>query len=401
MKAEAARLGFPLVGIAPAETFGAAQARFVEWVRLGRQGDMRWIDESRARRSSQPDKLLADARSLIGVALAYSDGSEDAPLSPLAGRVARYARGDDYHDLMVERLRQLVAALRSRIEERFTVRLFVDTGPILDREVAARAGLGFYGKNTCILTAPLGSYCFLGAILTDLELAHDAPIVKDCGRCRLCLDACPTGALVAPYELDARRCISYLTIELRGSVAQELREPMGQHVFGCDICQQVCPWNRSVGPIVWPELLPRENVGAELALTEILALDEDGFRQRFRKSPIKRAKRRGLLRNAAIALGNTGDARAVPALIGALGDGDPLVRGHAAWALGKLGGAEAGAALEKAARTEADSEVLWEVHQALQNYERNQLDNEGAMVHSGRRPGHPVSSGDAKTVPIP
>jgi epoxyqueuosine reductase len=364
VKAEARRLGFTLVGIAPAERFVEAEERLVEWVRQGRHGQMAWIDAARARRSCRPVELLPGARSLVVVGAAYTRRPEGPPAS-LYGRVARYARGRDYHHVLKARLWDLIGFLRRRAGQDVRCRVFVDTGPLAEREAAVRAGLGFYGKNTCLLTGPAGSYVLLGAILTDLSLAPDRPLVRDCGSCRLCLDACPTGALDGPYQLDARRCISYLTIELRGPIPPELRPQVGAHVFGCDVCQEVCPWNRGRGPVPWPEFAAGSTSDPELDLLALLDLDAEGFGRRFRGSPIKRAKRRGLLRNAAVALGNSGDRRAVPALARALArDPDPLVRAHAGWALRQLGGPEVEAALEKARRREQDPEVQKEIGEA-------------------------------------
>jgi epoxyqueuosine reductase len=361
VKAEARRLGFQVVGIAAAERFGEVEARLVEWVQAGRQGEMAWMNEARARRSCRPDELLEGARSLVVVGAAYPRGREASP-SPLQGRVARYARGRDYHDVLKERLWTLVRVLRERVGEDFRCRVFVDTGPLVEREAAVRAGLGFIGKNTCLLTPGAGSFLLLGAILTDLPLPPDRPLERDCGACRLCLDACPTGALDGAYRLDARRCIAYLTIELRGAIPSGLRPELGERLFGCDICQEVCPWNQGKGPIPWPDLAPSPSVGTDLDLPALLALDDAGFRQRFKGSPLKRSKRSGLLRNAAVVLGSRGDRAAVPALARALAsDPDPLVRQHAAWALHQLGGAEAEAALALARDREQDPVVRAEL----------------------------------------
>ena len=322
---------------------------------------MGWIDEARARRSCRPGELLAAARSLIVVGAPYPRECESRP-PPLHGRVARYARGGDYHDLIKPRLWELVGFLRRRGGPNVRARVFVDTGPLAEREAAVRSGLGFVGKNTCLIAPGVGSYVLLGAVLTDLAIEPDAPLLRDCGNCRLCLDACPTGALVEPYQLDAGRCVSYLTIELRGPMPLELRSGAGNRVFGCDICQEVCPWNHGRGPLPWPELASRAEVGADLDLTRLLELDEERFRARFRGSPLKRAKRRGLLRNAAVVLANGRDRRAVPALARALAeDPDPLVRSHAAWALSRLGGDDADAALAAALERETDPEVRAEI----------------------------------------
>jgi epoxyqueuosine reductase len=376
VRAEARRLGFEAVGIAPAERFVEAEPRLVDWVRGGRHGRMGWIDEARVRRSCRPDELLPGSHSLIAVGAVYSSrgsnraapvaaaeaayNGNETPPAALGGRVARYARGRDYHDLLKGRLWELVGFLRRQAGSEVCARVFVDDGPLADREAAVRAGLGFYGKNTCLLSGSAGSYLLLGAILTDLPLDPDSPQMRDCGSCRICLDACPTGALETAYQLDARRCISYLTIELRGAIPPELRTRLGDNVFGCDICQEVCPWNHGRGPVPWPEFAAHNPSG--LDLPGLLDLDEDGFRRQFKGSPLKRARRGGLLRNAAVALGNSGDQRAVPALARSLThDPDPLVRSHAAWGLRRLGGAEAEAALATALQREQDDCVRREI----------------------------------------
>src|SRR5205814_107460 len=269
------------------------------------------------------------------------------------GRISRYAWGDDYHEIIKPRLQQFAAWLReyarNEVRDEVETRLFVDTGRMVDRAVAQRAGLGWYGKNTNILTKGWGSWVFLGEIVTNLPLQPDMPVKANCGSCEICLHACPTQALPAPYVLDNTRCISFLTIELRGSIPLELRPLMGNLIFGCDICQEVCPVNivaekrlglrgggeARTGTIrrvqVQPrgEFRPRTSVGSNPELLPLLSLTEEQFRERFRGSPIRRTKRRGLLRNVCVALGNSGDRKAVPALIGALYDYEPLVRGHA------------------------------------------------------------------------
>jgi epoxyqueuosine reductase len=365
VKQRAAELGFHLVGIASAEPFETAERRSLDWLQRGFQAGMGWMDASRARLACHPDELLPGSRSIISVGVSYlTESREPAPESS-RGCVARYARGDDYHELMRQRLWRLVGFLAEQSGGTCRARVFVDSSPFLDREAAVRAGLGFYGKNTMLLTAPLGSYLFLGAILTDARLEPDVVQPRDCGQCRLCLDACPTGALVEPYQLDAGRCISYLTIEHRGAIPRELRSLLGDHIFGCDICQEVCPWNRRLPREGWPAFLPRPETGVRPELATLLRLDDHAFRARFRNSPISRAKRSGLLRNTAIALGNARDRRAVPALERALRDGDSAVRSHAAWALGRVGGGAARAALAAALETEDEASVREEIREAL------------------------------------
>lgn len=366
VKREARALGFHLVGIARAERFAEAEARTLAWLARGYQAEMRWLDAERARRACDPAALLPGARSLIVVGVSYHRGRPaDRPPadSRPRGRIARYALGADYHDVLRARLALLVDRIAARLGRRPAARLFVDSAPLSEREAARRAGLGFFGKNTTLLTR-VGSHVLLGAVLTDLELEPDRPAVGDCGRCRRCLDACPTGALVAPAVLDANRCISYLTIEHRGPIPPDLRPALGDWVFGCDICQDVCPWNWGAGPVPWPELVGSP-ADERPALDDLLRLDDAAFRARFRGSAVTRAKRRGLVRNAAVAAGNARDPVLVPALVGALADPEPLVRGHAAWALGQIGGPAARAALAAARTTEADPSVRAEIAAAL------------------------------------
>jgi epoxyqueuosine reductase len=309
-------------------------------------------------RRADPVQQWPDVRTVICVAAAYGAPTPE----PVGyGRIAAYAAGPDYHDWLLARLQtlgQFVAEVAGR-PVRFQA--YTDTAPVFERELAVRAGLGWRGRNSCLVSRLAGSYTLLGELFTDLELAPDAPTPDGCGRCRRCLDACPTGALVQPYVLDSRRCLAYLTIEHRGALPRAVRPLMGTRVFGCDACQEVCPWNRRVRP-GWP------GPGSALAvpaLVDLLALDSAGFRRHFGSTPVARARRRGLRRNAAVALGNTGDRANVLALARVLNDDDPQVRGHAAWALGRLGGSVARAALEAASRREADPEAALEVQLAL------------------------------------
>jgi epoxyqueuosine reductase len=338
LKSFARAIGFHPVGITSPAPFADAQLDITRWLNEGHQGEMAWLNEARTRLATHPDELLPGARSLIVVGVSYRTDEPPAAREPLRGRVARYAWGSDYHDIIKQRLQQLADFLTHRVQEPVRSRVFVDSGPLVERDAAVRAGLGFRGKNTNLLT-PIGSYVFLGALLTDVLLDFDQPIQKDCGSCRRCLDACPTAALDEPYHLAAERCIAYLTIEHRGPVAEELRPFMGNWIFGCDICQEVCPYNASVRgrPRGWPEFEPRPGIGTSLELPMLLSMDDEGFRQTFRGSPMKRAKRRGLARNAAIALGNSASpAAAEPVRQAAQRHDEPLVREAAAWAVNRV-----------------------------------------------------------------
>jgi epoxyqueuosine reductase len=297
--------------------------------------------------------------------LAMSYGSA-SPREPGAGqgRVSRYAWGAvDYHDLIHDRLRQLIARLRE-LRPEASARGVVDTAPLLERDFARLAGLGWIGKNTLLLNKTAGSWFFLAALLTDQELEYDAPYEADhCGSCRACLDACPTQAFPQPYVLDARRCLSYLTIELRGPVPDGLRERLGDWLFGCDICQEVCPWNRRAHPAGEEAFAPcSDRNPAELA--GLFHLSDGAFRELFRRTPLWRPRRRGLLRNAALVLGNQKAAAATPALTRGLHDAEPLVRTACAWALGKVGGAAARQALKDALPNESDDAVRTEIEAA-------------------------------------
>ncbi|MBC7672655.1 MAG: tRNA epoxyqueuosine(34) reductase QueG, partial [Polaromonas sp.] len=258
-----------------------------------------------------------------------------------SGPVARYARGDDYHDVMEGRLRELHARLERDAGRTIAGKAYVDTGPLLERDLARRAGLGWFGKNTNLLNPTLGSFFFLGCLVLDLEMVVDAPFEADrCGTCTRCIEACPTNAIVAPRELDATRCISYLTIELKGEIPVELREPMGELLYGCDICQEVCPFNiKFAQALKVQEFAPREFIAGKDAQTlarALLAMTQEEFSAAFKGSPMKRAKLRGLKRNAAVVLGDAGDPSALSSLTAALADEEPLVRAHAAWALAQL-----------------------------------------------------------------
>lgn len=358
----AMELGFDIVRVASAELLVEDGARAQERVRQGHMDGMPWYTEERVQAASDPQTLLPGARSIIVVALSYLPDS-DAPERPLAGRVARYARWSDYHRGMKARLHDLAGALSIEADRPVRSRVFVDDGPLLERAVARRAGLGWFGKNTNILTATHGSWVFLGCLLTDLALEPDEPLLKNCGDCVRCIDTCPTGAIVAPYVIDAPRCISYLTIECRGPIPRELRPLVGDWVFGCDLCQEVCPVNLDVQGPAGQEL---QRTGfSSLDLVPLLTMTPEEFAARFRDTPIKRAKLVGLQRNACVALGNIGDRRAVPALGRALTHDEPLVRAHAAWALGRIGGTDAQRFLQEATEHEHNTDVREEIAAAM------------------------------------
>ncbi|MBV9020679.1 MAG: tRNA epoxyqueuosine(34) reductase QueG [Ktedonobacteraceae bacterium] len=376
IKEYAYSLGFDMARITTAEEFPEAEQIIKERIAQGLMDGLPWFTAERADVSCHPDVLLPGAKSIIALAMFYLTEQPDEKDSAVPrGRISCYAWGDDYHEIIKPKLQQFAAWLREyargEMGDSVETRLFVDTGRMVDRAVAQRAGLGWYGKNTTILTKGWGSWVFLAEIVTNLPLTTDAPIKTNCGSCELCLHACPTQALPAPYLLDNTRCISFLTIELRGSIPLELRPLMGNLIFGCDICQEVCPVNLRKSPIhrahAPTAFRPRANVGSNPELIPLLSLTEEQFRERFRHSPIRRTKRRGLLRNVCVALGNIGDTQAVPALIEALHDYEPLVRGHAAWALGRIGGEKAMRALHEATETEQNEEVRKEIYCALQS----------------------------------
>jgi epoxyqueuosine reductase len=372
VKEWAREAGFDRAGVATLEA-GEHGEIFLRWLDRGDHAGMEWMTR-RVETRLDPRRVLDGAHSVLCVALRYHPLQPgDEPGGDLWPRVARYARGIDYHDLMEARL----VAVAERVREHFPgcpVKTYVDTGPVLERELAARAGLGVFGKNTNLLCREHGSWFLLGELFLGLDLAPDPPVADLCGSCTLCLEACPTGALPAPYRLDANHCISYWTIEHRGVVPLGMRAGLQGWVFGCDVCQEVCPWNRRrQEPVRHPELaLPAER--RELDLVALLGMGREVYVERFRGSPMKRAKREGLQRNAALAMGNRGEPRYVPALVAALETGTPVVRGAAAWALGKIGGERAEAALRERLVREHPGPVREEVQTALAETSRASLD---------------------------
>lgn len=368
IKALARAHGFHLARVTTAEPFAGLEPLLNERIAAGHLGGLDWFTPERAHIASAPQRLVPWARSILVLGVSYYAEAPPVPEDGvLRGRVARYAWGADYHDLLKTMMRGLIADLTRVVGRPLMAGTLVDTARIVDRAAAARAGLGWYGKNTCIIaTRDVGSYLFLAEMPLDLDLEPDAPVRKSCGACAACMAACPTHAIPAAYVLDTPRCISYLTIEHRGTIAPDLRPLMENWVFGCDICQEVCPPNRHVLPLAPPALQPRDTDDAYPALIPLLTMTVAEYRDRFRSRAIKRAKRAGLARNAAIALGNSGDRAAVHALADALATHDaPLVRGHAAWALGHLGGKAARVTLERHLRTEPDASVRTEITKAL------------------------------------
>jgi len=366
IKREALALGFQAVGIAPASSLQARGENLAQWVTSGFAGRLQYM-EAFFERQARLKASLPDLKSILVVAVPYSDNSRPSP-QPGTGRIARYAWGRDYHRAIDKRFKKLETFIRTtQAMDPIRIIRSVDTTPLQERALAEMAGLGFFGKNTCLIQPKGGSYFFLGALLTNLELIPDQPIQWDCGACTLCLEACPTQALVRPYELDARRCISYLTIELKETIEPELRPLIDEWLFGCDICQEVCPYNRKAEATQWQEFKPQTGAGVRYPLKELLECrSEIQFLERFAGTPLMRAKRPGLLRNAAIAAGNSRD----PNLVGPLGeslltDSSPLVRQHAAWALGRIGSSKAKQHLEKALEIELNPDVKTEIETAL------------------------------------
>lgn len=331
IKAKSRQLGFLLAGVTTPDP-PPHISTFEHWLAQGRHGTMGYLAEERARvRRADPRAILPECKSILVLATPYSPSRDEGIRD--RGQIASYAWGEDYHEVLPTRMKELVQFIEEQVGGPMANRGYTDTGPILERDLAQRAGIGWIGKNTCLIHPQHGSYFLLSEILLDLELEPDAPFVTDhCGTCRRCIEACPTDCILPDRTLDARRCISYLTIELKEAIPPELRAKLGSWVFGCDICQQVCPWNRFAGEgdasFGSANPLP--------SLTEDLIVSAREFNQRFKRSPVKRAKRRGYLRNVAVALGNTADLHVLPVLQNALDHEEPLVREHVKWAIEQI-----------------------------------------------------------------
>lgn len=363
IRAIAADAGFDLVRFGPADP-GEHGAHFLRWLELGRHGGMQYLEQNRER-VLEPQRWRPGVQSAIALAVDYGGPAGELPGG---GRVARYAVGRDYHRWLRER----VFALRERLEAEGapygTMNGGADAVPVLERALAARAGIGFLAKSAMVISPEHGPYLQLAELLTGMELPPDAPARGGCGTCTACLDACPTRAIVAPFEVDARRCLSYTTIELRGPIPSELRKPQGEWLFGCDVCLEVCPWTRKsarrdlLGSARPPELRPHRVVET-WTLVDVLAMDEARYQTEFTGTAMRRATRTGLRRNAAVVLGNRGDPAALPALVQALGDAEPVVRSHAAWAIGRIEPRHPALAMARARET--DPEVRAELDAAL------------------------------------
>jgi epoxyqueuosine reductase len=364
LEERAREAGFDLVGVARAEPLEEGGERLREWQEAGMAADMGYMQRP-VELLSNPKKLQKSAKSVVSLGVSYYPGDHPENTEG-GGRVARYAWGRDYHEVIKERLFRLRGELEEDLGVKIKARGFTDAVPLLERSAAQHAGLGFFGRNSCLINSDMGSYFFIADLIVDLDLEPDPPGAGTCGRCTRCMERCPTGAIKAPGVVDARLCISYLTIENRGEIPRNLRTLVGDWAFGCDVCQEVCPYNkRKATRSRWPEFSEEDGAGPYLEIVEVLGIRTDEeFERRFAGTPLTRPGRAGLLRNCCVAAGNLGLQRAVPALIRCLReDESPLVRGHAAWALGEIGGAEA--ALREAAEEEWDPACLEEIELAL------------------------------------
>ena len=338
IKDKARQLGFFLAGVTTPEP-PPHYSTFENWLAQNQHGTMNYLADERSRtRRADPKQILPECKSILVLATPYNPPSPSRRGAGGEVKIASYARGNDYHDILPARMKELVQFIEEQVGGPIKNRYYTDTGPILERDLAQRAGIGWIGKNTCLINPKQGSYFLLSEIFLDLALEPDTPFVTDhCGTCTRCITACPTDCILPNHTIDATRCISYLTIELKDDIPTDLREKIGDWVFGCDICQMVCPWNRfaSEGDSSFVDN-SSPSFRAPLSLTGELTLTPQAFNQRFKQTPVKRAKRRGYLRNVAVALGNMGDMHALPILQNALNDSEPLIREHAQWAINQI-----------------------------------------------------------------
>lgn len=367
IKRLAREAGLAVSAVTSAEPFEGLPELLKDRIDAGHLDGLDWFTHQRAEESSTALTVHDNPLSIVSVGLPYYAVDPGKPDDGVPrGRISRYARGIDYHRTLKRRMAGLQSLIEEQLGRKIDARLLTDTARIVDRAAAARSGLGWYGKHTCIIVPGRGSWVMLGELVLDVAIAPDLPLAKDCGRCTICLDRCPTGAIVAPYTVDAPRCLSFQTIEQRGAIPYEIRPLLGDWVFGCDVCQDVCPYTGAAQTVDDRDVLPRNIENAYPSLEWILSMTEEEFRTVYRQTPVLRTKRRGLARNAAVALGNTGIERDIPVLERALLQHDePLVRSHAAWALGRLAGLSGKAVLDRARRLDADSFVRSECETAL------------------------------------
>ena len=361
---QAYALGFDGFGIASSE-LGETGHKFSQWLEMGYAGEMAYMARGEEKRRD-PNLVLENIKSIICLRTNYltKDKGMEFLSFPEKGDVSLYALNKDYHDIITPRLKELEKIIQKEFEGCKT-KIYVDTGPILEKPLAERAGLGWIGKHTNLLSEDIGSWYFLSEILVDVTLPESERANNHCGTCRSCIDICPTNAIVAPYVLDAKKCISYLTIELKGVIPVEFRKAIGNRIYGCDDCQIVCPWNSYAVKTDEPAF---KDMNSNFLLIDLIQLSDEDFRKRFKGSPIKRIKRRGLLRNVAIALGNSKNPKAVPFLIRALNDKEPLIRAHIVWALGELLLSESVPLLNEKLAEEEDPMVLGEIEAVRERF---------------------------------
>ena len=361
LNAFAESLGFDGFGVASPQ-LDLAGERFGKWLDAGYDGEMSYIGRGEKKRKN-PDLVLEGVKSILCFSTNYHTVEKD--MSYVEHRdtadISVYALNKDYHDTITPRLRQMEEKIQQEFEGCRT-RIYVDTGPILEKPLAQQAGLGWIGKHTNLLTQGRGSWYFLSEILTDVDLPPSQPADDHCGTCRSCIDICPTDAIIAPYVLDSKRCISYLTIELKGVIPVEFRKAIGNRIYGCDDCQIVCPWNSYAVRTDEPDFQQKQDT---LKLIDLIQINQEMFSRRFKGSPIKRIKRRGLLRNVAVALGNSGNKQAIPILLKVLDDEEPLIRAHVVWALGELAGPEVLPAIREKLNNESEKIVLAELERVV------------------------------------
>ncbi|MGD9710585.1 MAG: tRNA epoxyqueuosine(34) reductase QueG [Thermomicrobiales bacterium] len=363
----AGEAGLALASVTGSEPFPGLQEMLEEHIAAGRLAGLDWFDPARAEVAADPRRLHVEAQSVVSLGLPYYGGPVDKPADAPRGRIARYAWGVDYHRIFRKRLKTFRDLLEGRLARKVDARLLSDTARIVDRAVAVRSGLGWYGKHSCVIVPGHGSWVMLGEAMLDVAVERSQPVDRDCGRCTRCLDACPTGAIVAPYIVETPRCLSFQTIEQRGAIPLEIRPLLGDWVFGCDICQEVCPYTGAASISHDADFAPASVDNAFPRLDWLLTMTESEFRAAFARTAVLRAKRRGMARNAAVALGNSGNPEMAPVLSEALHRHDePLVRAHAAWALGQIRGRSVRESLTRALQRETDPDAQSEIMRALE-----------------------------------